>query len=1127
MPRKSMRRTSGAAALAFGAAWAAPKAPAAFSHLARGSTSTPSQREQLGSGAASAAPAATAPLTGSSATAVASAAAAAGAAAAIAASAKRRGQVARAAVPDGAATAIGGSAARSAAVRDASPLARAGVVMEAPTKVSYDVGQKLHGWTCVRVEHIKEFGCSGYLFEHDRTGAELMSMVQPADENKTFGVVFRTPPENSNGIAHVLEHSVLCGSRKYPLKEPFVELLKSSLQTFLNAMTFPDRTCYPVASCNLQDFYNLIDVYLDAVLHPRAVSDPNVLAQEGWHYEIEEKDAPLTYKGVVFNEMKGVYSSPDSAHNRLANQSLFPDNAYGVDSGGDPRVIPSLDFDYLKKFHGKYYHPSNAKFWFYGDDPAERRLELLNEFLCEFDRIEVDSEIKQQPLFTETKRVQGEFAVGEDEDASKKTMVSINWVVTEGKPDAQLNFALSFLNYLLMGTSAAPLYKALVDSGLGSRVIGGGLSDGLLQTTFGVGLKDLKDEDVPKVEELIMKVLTELAESGFKEDEVKAAINTIEFQNRELNTGRFPKGLALMFAAVDNWNYGKDPFEPLRFEEPLAQLKQRIASGEKIFENLITENLLNNRHKVVVESRPNKEFAKKVDDEEKAELEAKRKTLDVEAIEALIKSTKALREIQEKPDDPEAMKTVPRLNLSDIPKEAPKVPSEVFSSSGPTTLVHELPTSGVVYADIAFSLTSVPEELHHLLPLFTSSLRQLGTAKGDFVSLTRRIGMSTGGISASTMCMNKRGSPEPLMYLVIRGKAMAAQVPELTDLIQEIALTVDFDNKERFVQLLRQSKSSLQSALVSSGHVVAAGRLAAQTTKAGWINERWSGLSQFKSLTKLLDDIEAGGWEKVVAQLKSLQACIFNKASCHVINLTTDGGNVTPARAALEAFADALPADATSGPELLKPSLERRAEGIIVPTQVNYVGKGGNLYAAGYELHGSALVVSKLLGTTYLWDRVRVSGGAYGGFCQFDQRSGDFKFLSYRDPNLGETWKTYDGASEFLRELELGEDELGKAIIGCMGDVDAYMLPDAKGYQSMLRHLLGEGDPVRQKVRDEILSTSVEDFRNFAKSLEAVSKSGGLCAIGSKEALEAAQGEFGLELTSPFAAAGAAGAPPA
>eukprot|EP00929_Paragymnodinium_shiwhaense_P008297 TRINITY_DN112249_c0_g1_i1.p1 TRINITY_DN112249_c0_g1~~TRINITY_DN112249_c0_g1_i1.p1 ORF type:complete len:1133 (+),score=332.94 TRINITY_DN112249_c0_g1_i1:73-3471(+) len=996
--------------------------------------------------------------------------------------------------------------------------ASASVATAAPVAAeTFTVGQKLHGWTCSREEFIEEFACTGYLFTHDRTGAELISMVQPADENKTFGVVFRTPPENSNGIAHVLEHSVLCGSRKYPLKEPFVELLKSSLQTFLNAMTFPDRTCYPVASCNLQDFYNLIDVYLDAVLHPRAVSDPRVLAQEGWHYEIEKKEDPLVFKGVVFNEMKGVYSSPDSSHSRASMSSLFPDTAYGVDSGGDPKEIPNLTFDYLKNFHGKYYHPSNAKFWFYGDDPAARRLELLDEFLRDFDPITPDSEILLQPKFSEPKRMVSEFAVGEDEDISKKAMMSVNWVVAEQKLDVETSMALSFLNYLLVGTPAAPLQRALVESGLGSAVIGGGLYDGLLQPTFSIGLKDIAADDVSKVEDLITKVLTDLSEKGFSDEEVKAAINTIEFRNRELNTGGFPRGLALMFAAVDNWNYGKDPFEPLRFEQPLADLKAKLAKGEDVFGGLIKERLLDNSHRTIVESRPSKTIGKQTEEEEKAKLAAHRETLTDADIASLIEETTTLKNIQETPDDPKDMEKVPRLALSDIAKEVPKVPSEVKGSS-PTVLVHALPTSGVVYADIAFSLKYVPENLQSLLPLFAVSLKQLGTAKGDFASLTQRIGMSTGGISATPMCMNKRGQAHPEPYLILRGKSMSTQVPELLDLMKEMALTVNLDNKERFVQLLRQSKSGAQTGIIGAGHRIAAGRLAAQTTEGGLFNERMGGLMQYEYLSKILKDIEEGGWDKISADLKELQRLIFNSEACRVLNITADAANLQDAQSTLEAFAADLPKDAPGAVAAPGKPLGRTAEGIIVPTQVNYVGKGANMYESGYQLHGSALVIQKFLGTTYLWDRVRVSGGAYGGFCQFDVRSGDFKYLSYRDPNLGATWENYDGAPAFLKGLELGEDELSKAIIGCMGDVDSYMLPDAKGYQAMLRYLLEEDDTYRQKLRDQILSTTTKDFHNFAAALDSVTTKGGLCVVGSKDAIEAAKDKYGLSLSSPFAA---------
>eukprot|EP00913_Durusdinium_trenchii_P023993 g22534.t1 len=822
---------------------------------------------------------------------------------------------------------------------------QATAVAEAPTK-TYEIGQKLHGWTCVRAEHIKEYSCTGYVFQHDQTGAELLSMVQPADENKTFSVVFRTPPENSNGIAHVLEHSVLCGSRKYPLKEPFVELMKSSLQTFLNAMTFPDRTCYPVASCNLKDFYNLIDVYMDAVFFPRAIDDPRVLAQEGWHYEIEKKDQdePLKYKGVVFNEMKGVYSNPDAAHGRTANQSMFPDNQYGVDSGGDPTEIPNLTFEYFKDFHSKYYHPSNAKFWFYGDDPPDARLELVDKYLSEFSKIEVDSKIDVQPLWKEPRRVVEEFAVGEDEDTSKKTMVSVNWVISEGKDDLETSLALQFLNYLMMGTPASPLYKALIDSGMGSSVIGGGMDDGMLQTTFSA----------------------------------------------------------------------------LRFEEPLADLKARLEKGEPVFQDLIRTKILENSHKVIVESKPSKEVGKKMEEDEKAALEKHRKTLSEEDIEALIIETVKLKEIQEQ--------TVNRRSLKF--EETPKIPTEMKGSE-PVVLRHALPTSGVIYMDVAFDLSRVPQELLPLVPLFTRGLTQLGTAKGDFVDLTRRVGMGTGGIAASTICMNKKGDPEP----------------------------------------------------------------------------------QYKSLSDIVERIEKGGWDGVLQQLKALQACIFNQASCKILNITSDSEHLDAAQGSLERLAEHLPKDEASPAVLLDPSLGRRADGIVVPTQVNYVGKGGNLYENGYDYHGSSLVVSKLLGATYLWDKVRVSGGAYGGFCRFDPRSGDFKYLSYRDPNLGQTLDTYDGAPAFLKDLQIGEDELVKAVIGCMGDVDAYQLPDAKGYSAMLRYLLEEDDEYRQKVRDQILGTT--DFHKFGEALEPVVEKGGICVVGSADACGEAKEKYGLTLTSP------------
>jgi len=1009
-----------------------------------------------------------------------------------------------------------------AAKRRPTAVTRTGTARQAVATIARteaEVGQKLHGWTCERIEELEELKCTGVLWRHDKTGAELISVEQPLEENKTFGVVFRTPPEDSNGIAHVLEHSVLCGSRKYPVKEPFTELLKGSMQTFLNAMTFPDRTCYPVASCNLQDFYNLVDVYLDAVLHPRALKDPRVLAQEGWHYEIEDKSEPLTFKGVVFNEMKGVYSNPDSVQSRTLLNNLLPDTPYGVDSGGDPKEIPNLTFEYFKGFHERFYHPSNAKFWFYGDDPPARRLELLDEFLRDFEKKEVTSEIAKQPLWVEPRAVEHAFAVGKDEDISKKSMACVSWVMSDDKPDLEMSLALSVLDYCLMGTPGAPLKKALTDSGLGSRVIGGGLYEGLVQPTFSVGLKDIKESDAKAVEALVIDTLTKVAAEGFEREAVEAALNKIEFSNRELNTGGFPRGLGLMFSAVSNWNYGKDPFEGLRFDAPLRAVRERlIEKREPLLEDLVRQKLLENMHRLTVTSKPDVEQGDKIEEQEKTRLQEHRATLSDEDVESLIRETKELKELQEAPDPPEALATVPRLELSDIPEATQTIPTELSRVGNAEVLKHPLLTSGVVYVDLAFDLRDVPADLLPLLPLFCRGLRQMGTKKSDFVQLQRRIDLATGGISATPMVSAKRGSEEPVAHLVMRGKAMEAKVSSLMDLMAEIATEVSWDNKERFVQLAKEGLAGGRSQLLSSGHVVAATRLGQQTTAAGWASEQLAGLSQFQTLGSLIDLAEKD-WPSVEARLRRLQASIF-KSAC-VVNLTADADALPRLDTHVEAFLSQLPEGQATSP-FWTPEYTKTNEGIVVPSQVNYVGKAANLYKdAGYELHGSAMVTSRLLRTTWLWDKVRVVGGAYGGFCSFDVRSGDFKYLSYRDPNLQQTLDTYDGTAEYLRGMEVNDDLLAKSIIGTMGDVDKHQLPDAKGYTAMLRHLLGETDEMRQELRDQILGTTGEDMRRFADALDAVSSSGAVCVVGGEEAVRGASEKLGLSIVSPLAAAAA------
>ncbi|CAL5227379.1 g10329 [Coccomyxa viridis] len=946
------------------------------------------------------------------------------------------------------------------------------------------------------------------MYRHKKTGAEVMSLVND-DENKTFGAVFRTPVDNSKGIPHILEHSVLCGSKKYPIKEPFVELMKGSLNTFLNAFTYPDRTCYPVASTNLQDYYNLVDVYLDAVLYPNCVQDPKTFAQEGWHYELENPEDDLSFKGVVFNEMKGVYSSPDSMNSRATQHALFPDNTYGDDSGGDPAAIPDLNFDEFKAFHERYYHPSNGRFWFYGDDPPQERLRLLADFLDNFEARPVDSTVKPQPLFSEPRRVVERYAAGEGagEDDAGKAFVSLNWLLSEEHMDLETELAWGFLDYLLLGTSAAPLRKALNDSGLGEALIGGGLGDELRQPVFSLGMKGVKPEDANKVEELIMSKLDSIAAEGFTDTATEAAINTIEFSLRENNTGSFPRGLSLMLRAMSSWIYDKDPFQPLEWTKDLEHFKGRLASGEDIFGPLIRKYLLENKHRVSVEMLPDKDLAAQREAAERDRLATVRSAMGPEDIEAVIKETRELKERQETPDKPEALQCMPSLQLADIPRQANTIPTDVASVSDATLLTHDLFTNNVLYAEVAMPMRNLPAGLLSLVPLFCRCLTQMGTQKESFIELTERIGRKTGGLSVSPFVSDKRGSPEPLALIMISGKAMSDKAGDLLELFHDVLLTARLDDQERFKQMVLETKASLESGVIGAGHRFATTRLDAQRSTAGWAKEQMGGISYLFFIRKLAQRVESE-WDSVKADLESIRSNLLQRHGAYV-NLTGDERLLQAAQPLVSDFLQAMPAQAGQDADWSS-SLPRINEAITVPTQVNYVGKAANLYEdAGYKLSGSAYVVNKHLGTTWLWDRVRVSGGAYGGFSDFDTHSGMFSYLSYRDPNLTKTVDVYDGTADFLRKLDLDEDALTKAIIGTIGDIDSYQLPDAKGYTAFLRHVLGVTDEERQQRREQILGTTVKDFREFADYLTAVAdpQHARVVAVTSPERAAAAQKE--------------------
>ncbi|XP_075504251.1 presequence protease 1, chloroplastic/mitochondrial-like isoform X2 [Primulina tabacum] len=763
------------------------------------------------------------------------------------------------------------------------------------------VAEKL-GFEKVSEEFIEECKSRAVLYKHKKTGAEIMS-VSNEDENKVFGIVFRTPPKDSTGIPHILEHSVLCGSRKYPLKEPFVELLKGSLHTFLNAFTYPDRTCYPVASTNTKDFYNLVDVYLDAVFFPKCVNDIKTFQQEGWHYELNDPSEDITYKGVVFNEMKGVYSQPESILGRASQQALFPDNAYGVDSGGDPQVIPKLTFEEFKEFHCKYYHPSNARIWFYGDDDPTERLQILSG---------------------------------------------------------------TFFTY-------------------------------------------------------------------------QCLLNTMQYGCLYVNSS----------------NKQPDP-EKASYDEAI----------------------------------------------EKENLEKVKASMTPEDLAELARATHELKLKQETPDPPEALKCVPSLSLQDIPKKPKHIPTEVGYINGIKVLQHDLFTNDVLYAEVVFNMSSLKQELLPLVPLFCQSLLEMGTKDMEFVQLNQLIGRKTGGISVYPFTSSVRDKKDPCSHIIVRGKAMSERSEDLFNLVNCVLQDVQLTDQKRFKQFVSQSKARMENRLRGSGHGIAAARMDAKLNVAGWISEQMGGLSYLEFLQALEKKVDED-WPEISASLEEIRKTLISKNGC-LINLTADGKNLKNSEKHISNFLDMLPNTSPVGSIPLSSRLSPTNEAIVIPTQVNYVGKAANICDTGYKLKGSAYVISKYLNNTWLWDRVRVSGGAYGGFCDFDTHSGVFSYLSYRDPNLLETLDVYDGTSNFLKELEMDDDALTKAIIGTIGDVDAYQLPDAKGYSSLMRHLLGVTEEERQMRREEILLTRLNDFKDFADFIEMVKDKGVVVAVASPGDVDAA-----------------------
>jgi Zn-dependent M16 (insulinase) family peptidase len=944
---------------------------------------------------------------------------------------------------------------------------------------------------------VKEIESRAIRYRHKTTGAEVLSLIN-TDENKVFGITFRTPAPDSTGLPHILEHSVLAGSRKYPVKEPFIELVKGSLKTFLNAGTFPDRTSYPCASQNLADFYNLIDVYLDAVFYPLLL--PRILDQEGWHYELESVEGPIRYKGVVYNEMKGAYSDPQNYLGRLVRKSLFPDTAYRNDSGGDPEEITGLTYEVFQKYHETYYHPTNALIFFSGDDPPERRLDLLQDYLKDFAPGDIASPVAVQKSFATPRKVEGRYPVRDGLDGEAKYYVALTWLLPENN-DLVQNLSFQVLEHALLGTPGSPLRKAMIDSGLGEDLVSSGLADYLRQMFFGAGLKGVSASNVDRVEPMILEALGRIASAGIEPRAIEAAMNTLEFHLRERNSGGYPRGLVLMYQSLSGWIYGWDPIARLAYQDPLNSLKTCLEKDSFYLERLVKTTLLDNPHRLTVQLEPDSALQAELLEREESRLARFHASLSRQELDDLLLQTSNLKQIQETPDSHEALATIPTLKLEDLERDNQLIPLELAEIAGVEILTHDLFTDGIVYLDLAFDLRNLPREDLPLVPLFRRALLEMGTQVEDFVSLSQRIGQHTGGIWTQLFTSEVQGESEGVGWLILRAKSVIQKSPELFGILEDILLRPNFEDRERFRQILLEEKASKEAAMLRAGREIVDSRLRSRFSDASWARERMTGVDYLFFLRDLVEKFDTGR-DAISAGLDRVRTRLLNRAVIKA-NLTLPEVESPPVKNRLAVLLKNIPSQNRLNSAWPK-SEESQAEGWVIPTQVNYVGKGADLYELGYRYDGSIHAILNFLRTTWLWDRVRIQGGAYSASASFGRQSGVLTLASYRDPNLFGTLDNFDRSAEYLRTAEISADEIRKSIIGAIGAIDAYRLPDAKGYTSFVRHLIRETDEARQAMRDQVLSTALSDFREFAEVLEGFRDSGQIAVVGSAEAFERA-----------------------
>lgn len=957
-------------------------------------------------------------------------------------------------------------------------------------------------------EKLEDVNGRGIVLAHKKTGARV-AIVANDDSNKVFSIGFRTPPTNSTGVAHIIEHSVLCGSRNFPAKDPFVELAKGSLNTFLNAMTYPDKTVYPIASMNDQDFKNLMHVYMDAVLYPNIYQRKEIFQQEGWHYELEEEQSELKYNGVVYNEMKGAFSSPESQLYRLIQNSLFPDTAYGVESGGDPDFIPDLSYEEFIDFHKTYYHPSNSYIYLYGDMDFEERLDWLDkEYLNQYDRHPVDSEVKVQQSFDAIKEVEAFYSLSEEETVKDNTYLSLNCVVGKSL-DKELSLTFQILDYVLLQAPGAPIKQALLDAEIGKDILGG-YEDEILQTNFTIIAKNSEENKKNQMIGIVKDVLSRLVDEGLDEKSLRAAINYYEFKYREADYGQFPKGLLYGLRALSGWLYDDNkPFLHLKDSSGYAFLKDKIGTG--YYEKCIKEYLLDNPHSSMVILKPKMGLSGEKDENLKQKLAAYKATLSKEELQAIVRETKGLKEYQEIPSTKEELEKIPLLTREDIEKKVRPIFNEEYAVDGVKVVNHNVYTNKIAYLRLLFNVKEVPKELLPYASLLSFVMGYVDTSNYKYLDLSNEINIHTGGISTNVISFSMKGSSEQF-YPVFEfsTKVLYDKLTEAFRLIEEMIYRTKLDDTKRLKEIVDEIKSKLQMHFNSAGHSVAMDRAMSYYSVHGLFKETTTGIAFYKFVEDLADDF-ASKAETTITRLKELMQMIFTKSNL-MISITADDEGYQRFTEKLPEFSNKLALQSDSklfeayDTSALQPVCLN--EGFKTAMQVQYVARTGNFLKAGLKYTGALKVLKTILSYDYLWNNVRVKGGAYGCMCGFSGVDGDAYFTSYRDPNLRETNDIYERAADYVKDFTAEERELTKYIIGTFSTLDTPLTPQMQGKRSLSMYIAGITEEDLQKERDEVRNVTIEEIRGLHTIIRAFLDAGNICVIGNESKITENQDMF-------------------